>query len=254
MNSGKLLLQALIVAAALGLVSCTAAAGAGLGGAIPGSKVIATETLHPGAFEAIVVEYPADITIQQGAEDVVWIQADDNLLPQIAADVSSGTLTIKSSESDWKRRVNQSAPVKIAITVKNPKEIVLAAPVVTLQVNNIKAGALRLVLSGGGKVTVAGLRVDLLDAVLSGTGDMRVAGAAQELKILLSGWGNFNAAELASTKATVELSGAGDVSVQAEEALVATVNGAGSVTYYGHPQVQQTITGSGSVKPAGSDN
>ncbi len=90
--------------------------------------------------------------------------------------------------------------------------------------------------------------------MLSGAGDVQVAGAADELRLTLSGWGNFDAAGLTSSKATIELSGAGDVNVHAEKELVATVKGAGSVTYYGQPQVQQTISGSGSVKPAGQND
>ncbi len=254
MNTGEVVLKSLIVAVVLGLVSCTAAAGPGLGGGIPGSKAIKAETRNPGAFEAIIVEYAADITIQQGAESAVRIEADDNLLPQIATDVAAGALTIKSLETDWKSRVNPSGPVRIKITARNPKEIVFAGPAGTLQVSEVRAGTLKLVLSGAGQVSATGVEVDLLDAVLSGAGDMEVAGAANELKVILSGWGNFDAAQLASTKATVDLSGAGDVSIHVEKDLVAMVKGAGSTTYYGQPQVQQTITGSGSVKAAASDN
>ncbi len=150
MNRGKLLLQSLIAATVLALASCTPATGPGLGGGIPGSKTIKTETRHPGAFEAIVLEYPADVTIQQGADNTVRIQADDNLLPQISTEVVSGTLTIDTTESAWQARVNPSEEVKITVTMNKPTEIVFAAPVGTLQANGVKAGTLKLVLSGAG--------------------------------------------------------------------------------------------------------
>ncbi len=254
MNARKLFSLSLFVAISLAAFSCAPGKGFGLGGGVAGSGNIKTETRHTGAFEAITVEYPADITIQQGAEDIVWIQADDNLIPQVITEIASGRLTIKTEVSDWKSRVNPSQPVKIAITAKNPKEIVLASPVGTLQVNDLKAGKLKLVLSGGGQVKATGIQVDMLETLLTGAGDIQVAGAADEIKVVLSGWGNFDAAELKSKKATIDLTGAGDVTVHAETALVATVKGAGSVKYYGNPRVEQTITGSGSIKPAGQDN
>jgi hypothetical protein len=250
MNAKKLLFRAFLVCTALIAVSCAPAKGPGLGGAIAGSKVIKTETRHTGAFQAIVLEYPADVTLQQGAEDVVWIQADDNLLTQISTEVASGRLTIKTLETEWKARVNASQPVKIAITAQNPNEIVLSGPAGTLEVNDLKAGTLKLVLSGAGQIRVTGLQAEVLDTVLSGAGDIQVGGAAEEIKVLLSGWGNFNAADLNSNKATVDLSGAGDVVVRVEKELVAMIKGTGSVKYFGNPHIAQTVTGAGSIKRA----
>ena len=250
MNARKRVFRSFLIVIGLAAVSCSLAKGPGLGGGISGSKVIQTETRHPGTFEAITLEYPADITIQQGAEDVVWIQADDNLIAQISSDVTSGRLIIKTTESDWRERVNPSEQVKIGITAKNPKEIALAAPDGILRVNDLKGGTLKLVLSGGGQIFVTGIQVDLLDAVLSGAGDIQIAGTADEVTVLLSGWGNFNAADLAAKKASVDLSGAGAAVVRVERELLAKINGAGSVKYYGSPHVEQTLTGGGSIKPA----
>lgn len=251
MNTRNLLLPALLVCTALLTASCGLIGGGGLAGGVPGSGNVQTEIREPGAFEAIAIEYPgAEIIVQQGDGDIVELKADDNLLPQLSTEVVSGTLTIKSLETDWNAMVNPSEPVKIEITVRDLNTIVLSAPVGTLEVNDLQAGTLNLVVSGGAQVRLNGISVDLLDSVLSGAGDIQVSGTADEIKLVLSGLGDFNAADLQSNKADIELSGMGGATVRVEEELAATITGAGSIQYFGHPHVQQSVNGAGSVKPA----
>jgi hypothetical protein len=251
MNKRIILFISLLVFASLVTASCSLTRGSGLGGGVPGSGKIQTETREPGAFEAIVIEYPgAEIILRQGDKETLEIQADDNLLPQLSTAVVSGILTIKNLETEWKTSVNPSSPVKIVITAKDLHEIVLSAPVGTLEANDLQSGTLKLVVSGGAQVKLIGIQVDLLDSVLSGAGDIQVSGTADEVKLLLSGLGDFNAADLQSNKADIELSGMGGATVRVEDELIATITGAGTIQYYGHPHVVQSLNGAGSVKPA----
>ena len=251
MNIKRFLLASLFICTALIAGSCSLTRASGLGGGVPGSGDIQTEIRDAGAFEAISIEYPAaEIIVNQGEAETVKIEADDNLLPQLSTEVLSGTLNIKNVETDWKTSVNPSEPVKIRITAKNLREISLPTPVGNLEVNDLQADTLRLVLSGGAQVRLNGLQVDLLDSELSGAGDIQVSGTANELKLVLSGLGNFNAADLESNKATIELSGMGDATVRVDQELAAKITGAGSIKYFGNPHVEQSINGAGSVKPA----
>lgn len=253
MNTHKLTLVLLLICAALAPVSC-APARVGLIGAIPGSGNVQTEMRDTGPFHAVLVEYPADVTIQQGRQDVVEIVADDNLLPQLSTVVSSGRLSIKTLVTDREGRVNSSRPVKISITMRDPAEIEFAAPAGSLEANDLRAPTLKLVLSGVGVLRLNRMQVGVFDGTLSGAGDVHVSGIAQEIKLLLSGLGNFDAADLKSHKASVELSGMGDVAVRTEAELKARIIGSGSVQYFGTPLVKQVITGTGSVEPAGHGN
>lgn len=251
MNTQKILLHILLVLSVFLSASCAAVKDISLPGEIPGSGNVRSETREPGAFQTITVDWPADVIVRQGEKTSVQIEADDNLLPQLLTEVSSGRLTIKNREADLDARVNPTKMVKIIVTVKDLAEIEFAAPVGTLEVSEWQAGALRLVLSGGAQVKVRGLQVDRLEGVLSGVGDMQISGMANETRLTMSGMGNLNAADLKSNQAVVELSGTGDVTVRVEAELKATITGAGSVLYYGTPRVEQTINGLGSVKPAG---
>jgi hypothetical protein len=251
MNTRKLLLLALLFCTALLTASCSLAGDRGLGGGVPGSGNIQTERRDPGAFESISIEYPgAEVTIQQGDKETVELEADDNLLPQLSAEVLSGKLTIKSVQTDWKTSVNPTQRVKITITVRELNEIDLPTPVGDLKVDDLQASTLKLVVSGGAQVRLNAIQVNLLDSVLSGAGDIQASGTADEIKLVLSGLGSFNAADLQSKKADIELSGMGGATVRVEEELAATITGAGSIQYFGNPHVEQSVNGAGSVKPA----
>lgn len=251
MNTRKLLIPVFLICIALLTASCSLLGGSGLGGGIPGSGNIVTETRGASAFDSIAIEYPgAEIIVQQGAKETVKLEGDDNLLPQLSTEVVSGTLTIKNVETEWNAMVNPSTPVKIDITAKDLTAIVLSAPVGDLKVNDLQADTLHLVVSGGAQVRLNGIHVDLLDSVLSGAGDIQASGTADEVKLVLSGLGDFNAAELQSKKADIELSGMGGATVRVEEELSAIITGAGSIQYLGHPHVEQSVNGAGSVKPA----
>jgi len=251
MNKHIFVRVSLLSFTSLVIASCAFIGGRGYGGGVPGSGKIQTETRKPGAFEAIAIEYPgAEITVQQGDKEVIAIEADDNLLPQLSTEVLLGKLTIKNVETDWKTTVNPSKPVKINIAVKDLSEILLSAPVGDLKVNDLQAGTLKLVVSGGAQVRLNGIQVDRLDSVLSGAGDIQVSGTADELKLVLSGLGDFNAADLQSNKADIELSGMGGATVRVEDELAATITGAGSIQYFGNPHVEQSVNGAGFVKPA----
>jgi hypothetical protein len=247
----KIFLFVSLLVLTLMVASCSLTGNGGLGGGVPGSGNVRTEARDTGPFESISIEYPgAEVIIQQGNKESVEIEADDNLLPQLSTEVLSGKLTIKNSETNWNASVNPSKPVKIRITVRDLNEIVLSAPVGNLEVNDLQADMLKLVLSGGAQVKLNKIRVDLLDSTLSGAGDIQASGNADEIKLILSGLGNFNAADLKSNKAIVELSGLGDATVRVKEDLAATITGAGSIKYFGNPHVEQNINGAGSVKSA----
>lgn len=250
MKKKIVLLLLLFVGICLLADSCSLTGGAGLAGGVPGSGNIRTEIRETGAFEAIAIEYPAEVLVRQGPEETVQIQADDNLLPQLATEVLSGRLTIKSLETGWKDSVNPSAPVKIAITVNRLDEIEVSAPVGELEVNDLQTGTLKLVLSGGAEIRLNGIQVDLLDGVLSGAGAIHVSGTADEIKLVHSGLGSFDAGGMECREANIELSGMGDATVRVQEELAASITGAGSVRYYGHPHVEEHLDGAGSVQPA----
>jgi hypothetical protein len=225
--------------------------GGDFSGSVKGSGEFKTETRDVQDFNAIAVNYPAEIVIRQGEKESVTITADDNLLPQMSSDVRGSTLYIENTEHNWNERVIPTKPVKITIVVVSLKEIHFSSAG-SLSVEEVKSDELAISISGAGNLHLVGIDVGKLTCRLSGAGDVQASGKADQLELRISGIGNFDGADLESQSAEVHISGAGDVTVWTTESLDASISGAGSVNYYGDPSVNQRISGAGSVNGRGS--
>ena len=76
-----------------------------------------SETRDASNFNTIKVEYPAQVTVTQGAKESVKIEADDNLLPDLQTRVRGNTLEIFYKVNDDKH-VNPTKPVNITALVR----------------------------------------------------------------------------------------------------------------------------------------
>lgn len=221
------------------------------GGAVKGSGDIKSETRKLQSFEALSLEYPADVTVKQGAANSIVITADDNLLKQISNDIEGGVLTITNSERDWNERVSPTKTVEIVITLKDVNKITLPSAG-SLLVTDLKTDSLDLVVSGAGDISLEGLDVTSLEITLSGAGNISADGKAESVGVRISGFGDYEGGDLQSQTATVRITGAGSATVWADDTLDATISGAGDIKYYGDPTVDETISGAGNVSKLGS--
>lgn len=221
-----------------------------IGGAVAGSGVVETKPYEVTDFDAITVDYPADITVRQGKSESFEIEAEDNLLTQLNAEVRNGTLFLENTEKDWRKRVNPTKPVIVTVTVVNLNEVRFPTAGKML-IDGLQTDALSVSVSGAGDLTLTKLDAKSLNFGLSGAGNIVADGAAESVQLSISGLGNFNGSDLQSQNANVHISGAGSATIWAQETLDASISGAGSIDYYGSPQVSQHISGVGSVRKAG---
>lgn len=221
-----------------------------MNGSVPGSGVVKSETRKVSGFDSIKIRFPAEVTITQGSTESLTIEAEDNLLPQLATRVDSGTLVIENTETSRAKRVHPKEPVKIRIVVKDLKEIDFPSAG-TLVVENLATQELEVSLSGAGEVTLSSVELGELKVAVSGAGTINVDGKADETSINISGMGSFNGKGFTTREASVVISGAGSAHLRVEEKLTAVISGAGSVDYYGNPTVTKQISGAGSVNQQG---
>lgn len=221
-----------------------------IGSGEAGSGNVITETRNVGEFTAIKVDYPAQVTVTQGNQVSVKVEAEDNVLPGLKTQIRGNTLEIFYKVEDGKR-VNPREMVKITIVVRDLKDMEFnSAGELTLE--GITADDLDVAISGAGNVRLNEITVKNLAVGLSGAGSATASGTAENLKLIISGFGSFNGGELHSQIATVTLSGAGSVTIWVDEKLDALISGAGSVNFYGAAEVTKTISGAGIVKPLGN--
>jgi hypothetical protein len=222
----------------------------GFGGGIPGSGKITAETLEVGEFTRVKINYPAEVVILQGETESVKIEADDNLIPQLSANIKGETLVIKNNVKEWEERVAPSEHIKLTITVRDLQGLDFAAAG-AVRLENLEVKDLEIDLNGAGEIQIIDLQAQTLTARLDGVGSITASGKAEFVSVDVNGLGSFYGEELDSAKADATIDGMGSANLQVQEHLMATINGMGSVGYLGSPEVARRMNGAGSVTPLG---
>jgi hypothetical protein len=217
------------------------------GGAVRGSGTLDSETREVDGFSGLQIDVPAEVTVQQGTRESVTIEAEDNLLAQIATEMRGDTLRIFNSERDWNDRVDPTLPVKITITVVDLNEIAFNGAG-KMVVESLSGDTLSLSLDGAGDIALNGLELRSLEVQLDGAGNISASGTAESLSVNMDGIGNFEGADFAVSRAEVDIDGAGSATVRVSDSLDVNIDGAGSVNYYGSPNVKEETDGIGDVK------
>jgi hypothetical protein len=215
-----------------------------------GSGNVVTTTREAEGFQAIEVDYPAQVLIQQGDAESVEIEAEDNLLPGLKTEVRNGTLEI-FYKTEKGRHVNPTKLVKIIIVVNDLSDVEFTSAG-ELIIENLKTDNLDVSVSGAGNLRLEEIQVNALRVDLSGAGSMNASGTADDLDVTISGFGDFNGAELHDKDARINISGAGSATLWVDNELTAEVSGAGSVSYYGSASVTRQISGVGGVRHLGN--
>ena len=216
----------------------------------PGSGNVVTENRKVNDFQAVEVNYPAQVFISQGNTVSVKIEAEDNVLPGLRTQVKNGKLDI-FYRSETGKHVNPKKPVKITIVVKDLTEVDFSSAG-ELTIEGLETDKLDVSLSGAGNLKLDAIHVQDLGVNLSGAGSMSASGTADDLDLNISGFGDFKGSELHGKTARVHISGAGSATVWVDDDLTAEISGAGSVNYYGSASVTKQISGVGGVKSLGS--
>ena len=215
-----------------------------------GSGNVVSETREVSGFRALEIDYPATVSVKQGSQESLKIEAEDNLLPGLKTQVKDGVLQIFYKTEDGKH-VNPTKTVKITVVVKDLADVEFnSAGEMTIE--GLKTNSLDVSLSGAGNLDLDHVQVKELAVNLSGAGSMAASGAADDLDVNISGFGDFKGADLHGQVARVNISGAGSATVWVDDDLSAGISGAGSISYYGTPSVSKHISGVGGVNHVGN--
>jgi len=219
-----------------------------------------TETREVSGFRTVVMRGYGDLEIHQQrdstAKETVSIEADDQVMPKILAEVRGDRLVLGFS-MPWYEWIwwwcqlifTADKRIRFRLTSRGVESLrITGAGHVTS--DRLEGDRLELTISGAGKIRLAGLTVKNLETRLSGAADVELAGTADRHDARISGAGSVRARTLVTARTSVSISGAGSCAVNAAEELDARISGAGSVSYEGNPRVTQRISGAGSVRQA----
>lgn len=214
---------------------------------VRGSGNIVSEIRNVSQFDRVSVSGSGQLTIVQGDQESLMIEADDNLLPLIKSDVAGGALNIGPEHVN----LSPTKTIRYRLALKGLKALHLSGSL-QAEAQSLETPQLRVTISGSGKLQVARLEAGDFDLQISGSGNIQLAGKVNRQQIQISGSGNYRAGECESQTAAIQVSGSGDAIVWAHVGLDAHVSGSGEIKYYGSPQVTAHVSGSGGVHSLGN--
>ncbi len=240
----SLLLIAIFSIIMLSLSACTISM-------VTGNGQLETQTRDVSGFTSVLFAGLGDVTIVQGQNEGLTIEAESNIMPLIITTVQNGQLYIGFERQNWQDIVRPTRSIKFTLSVKNLNDIEISG-VGSLSANSLSGEDMTIKVDGAGGVTIKNLTASSLTAIMSGAGNVDVSGKVTSLDATLSGVGNFSCGDLQAVSAKVNVTGAGGAKVWASDSLSVTITGAGSVSYYGSPAISKNIAGLGVLNQLGS--
>jgi hypothetical protein len=196
-------------------------------------------------FSGIKSNSMLDITLIQGEANSLNLEAAvQEDLDAVKTEIHDGVLEIISSKN---------AGIKVNITVKSMKSIVVNGTGDVHVKNRLKTEVLTVKSNGSGDIFLDA-EAKTINAELNGTGDIYLSGTTDQLVASVNGEGDIEASKLTSNKAAVSIAGTGDALVNAKQNLDAKVTGTGDILYTEEPAEKKIeLDGTGDVRKAHPD-
>ena len=217
---------------------------------------MAIETRDVGSFHAISFYAYGDVTIRQGEEEGIKIEADESVLDKLETRVDDEVLIIRL-KADWLDYMNhilmsglRGIPIRYEIMVQELDALKIFGAA-SVDIPELQIDTFSLLLGGAGSIQLPALTGSRFKVDLRGAGSITAAGRVMDQHIVVAGAGSYAGRNLVSERANVALRGAGSATVHASDELEVELRGLGSVTYYGQPDLRKTISGLGEISHGG---
>jgi hypothetical protein len=242
---GKVSSIVLILAITLTLVGCVV----GINGQfVRGSGKVVQEEGEVSGIQRVHLSTMGDLTVSMGDQEMLVIEAEDNILPYLTSTVRMGTLELGTEPNV---SLSTTKPVRYSLIVKELDGLSVSSSG-GIQTSAINSGRFKINSSSSGDIYIASLTANQLDVSISSSGNVTIAGgevAGQTINVSSSG--NYTAPDLMSQKASVNLSSSGEATLRADETITGSLSSSGDLNYYGNPTVNVNTSSSGRVKKAG---
>ena len=224
-----------------------------------GEMISQNRTLEP--FHSIVVEGSMDVQIGHGDQQLLKLQAEENIMPIITTTIKNGVLTISSTENYCTTkgvRVFATMPEIRSVTIEGSGDVTAEGIIVAGKNAGASTGAgvppdaatgkLSFAIDGSGSINVR-VQSDEVGVIIGGSGDVFLKGSSRAFKAEINGSGNIIASDLQTDQCRISINGSGDASVHAASELHVEINGSGDVVYAGNPaKLYTNVNGSGDVR------
>lgn len=189
-----------------------------------GSGSIKTETRTINGVSSVSLLGDGMLDIEQTGTDSLTITADDNLLPLLNSEVRDGELKLGVKNLT---NIKATKQIRYKLTVK---------------------GLTALSLTGDAEADVKKLATDHLKVNITGDGNIRIDGTADDQSITILGDGKYDGTRLASKTASVSITGDGHLDIAVSDKLDVKIIGDGKINYTGDPVITKSIVGDGKIE------
>lgn len=207
-----------------------------------GAGNIISENIEVANFSAIENMSSAQVEILKGDSFKVELSDYENLLDYWDVKVVNNRLIIQTKPAS--SLVNTKAKVVIVMPDQLQKIIVSGSG--DLQIRSAFENFETAIVNGSGSINSStSTSYNLLDLVISGSGNIRLNGVADELYTAINGSGKIYLSNVTAQHADCIVSGSGDTYVTVQNSLKAIIAGSGNIIYSGSPSIDISDNGSG---------
>ncbi len=203
-------------------------------------------TIDFSPFQEISFGIPGKLYLRQGPQSVE-IDCDDDIYEKIKFRISGNKLIIESNSS-WGWNNIQKSDVTLYVSMENIEEINLSGSGEVIGEGEFETGDLSISISGSGNMNL-NASANYITTTISGSGRINLEGNAEKMKARISGSGNVKADNFIVDIVDASISGSGDVYITAKEEITAHISGSGNVYYNGDPKRKDAhASGSGKIR------
>lgn len=203
------------------------------------------ETRSVGLFTEVSLGGSAHVVLKQGSPQSVVVEGSPEALAEFETVVKGQQLNLGNRNKMGSYK--DHGPITVYITAPGIAALRVGGSGKLEVSGALNAEAMRLDVSGSGKLQVPQLTASSLEASLSGSGDLLVGGSCPRQQLRISGSGQVKAHDLKSETCQAQISGSGDAHVYASRKADASISGSGSVYVAGGAQLSSSVHGSGRI-------
>lgn len=214
---------------------------------IKGKGQVVNKTITTTAYDGIAVSGSFFVTLIDGTEGTITINAEENLVDYIIVEVKENTLYIRP-EKNYGLSASKGKKIQITVPINTISSVSLAGSGDVISNFMMNASSFKISLAGSGDIKV-GIEAQNIDASVSGSGDIELKGKAMNFTAAVAGSGDIEAFELQADNAKASIAGSGDIQIDCTQSIEARVSGSGDIQYKGNPtKVDSKVSGSGTIK------
>lgn len=190
---------------------------------IKGSGRLITQERIVSECTGVNLRYSGNIYLKQDTVQSIRVEADDNIINNVATQSQSGILFAGLTNGKY-----SDVTVNIFISLRSVKS---------------------LTIEGAGNIVVQNrINCSYMNCIINGAGDINLSGSCNSLDCVINGAGNINAFDFEANSCKATIKGAGNCAVFVKQSLEGVITGVGNIVYDGNPgSVKSSVTGVGNI-------